>query len=317
MKPYIKDIRLGLFVLLALGASIISSHGAYQFFLYLVDPWLAGVFILVVALGIIGLDVAGTIEHGRRAVAYYAGMAFFLVLETLANYFAGQAGFVAKIVEKLPQSSDLRAVAETQPGWTRVLVVLFLSLASLAVAFFAFAATTRFQQVRAGVEGSIVARLLGLLRQRRALIKTIVRALKSEKHERIKAGELLRHSASEATQLRTEAATLRKEVQEVRSAGAVISEQYATQENTIQELRRDLRIEADQVRAQKELAEQLKKDLRDKSAQLEEMSATLALDVRSIAQRLRDDGVPLRTIGAACGVSEKTVRNWTQEKVEA
>jgi hypothetical protein len=147
MKRYL-DIQFALFVLLALGASVLSSHGAFQFFQYLVSPALAWVFILVVALGIIGLDAAGTISRGAARWAYYGGMVFFLVLETLANYFAGQAEFVSKIVAKLPLSSDLRTIAEHQPMTTRALVVIFLSMASLAVAYFTFAATMRFQQLR-------------------------------------------------------------------------------------------------------------------------------------------------------------------------
>lgn len=180
MKRYL-DPQLALFVLLALGASILSSHGALLFFQYLVDPWLAWVFILVVALGIIGLDAAGTISHGAARWAYYAGMAFFLILETLANYFAGQSSFVAKIVAKLPTSSDLRTIAEGYPTITRVLVVIFLSLASLAVAYFTFAATMRFQQIRLSTERSIMSRLRRLLGQRRALARHLVNTLRNER----------------------------------------------------------------------------------------------------------------------------------------
>lgn len=180
MKKYL-DAQLALFVLLALGASILSSHGAFQFFLYLVDEWLAWVFILVVALGIIGLDAAGTISRGKARAAYYAGMAFFLVLETLANYFAGQAGFVAKIVGKLPISSDLRTIAEQYPIVTRLLVVIFLSMASLAVAYFTFAATMRFQQIRVTAERSIVNRLRRLIEQRRTLARRLMSRLRQER----------------------------------------------------------------------------------------------------------------------------------------
>lgn len=35
---------------------------------------------------------------------------------------------------------------------------------------------------------------------------------------------------------------------------------------------------------------------------------------RQVAQRLRDSGVSLRTIGGAFGVSEKSIRNWTTDR---
>jgi hypothetical protein len=211
MKRYI-DAQLALFVLLALGASVLSSHGAFQFFLYLVDEWLAWVFILVVALGIIGLDAAGTISRGAARWAYYTGMAFFLLLETLANYFAGQAGFVAKIVAKLPVSSDLRTIAEGHPAATRALVVIFLSMASLAVAYFTFAATMRFQQIRIGMERPIIGRLRRLLEQRRTLTRRLVSRLRQERQTaeynlntlRAAAEQQARHAEQLVSSLRAE-----------------------------------------------------------------------------------------------------------------
>src|SRR5688500_16469671 len=95
---YFRDLRLWLFALLALLASIISAHGAWVFFGYLVDSWLAAIFTAVIALGIVGLDAAATVErHRGRRAAYVGGMSLFLAMEVLANYFAGQASFVLKV----------------------------------------------------------------------------------------------------------------------------------------------------------------------------------------------------------------------------
>lgn len=196
MRRYLTDPRLLLFAVLVIGASIISAHGALLFFGYLVDPWLAGVFTAVVAVGIIGLDAAGTLERGWRRAPYYAGMAFFIVLETLANYFAGQAGFVGQIQQALREkpASDLLRIASSDPAATRSLVVLFLSPASLAVALFVFAATKRVIQIRAGGDAPLVARLarlVGVLRMRRALIRRLVARLREVRGlERKARGEL-------------------------------------------------------------------------------------------------------------------------------
>lgn len=328
MKMYLRDTRLWLFVLLTFGASIISSHGAFQFFKYLVDPWLAWVFILVVALGIIGLDVAGTIEQGRKAVAYYAGMGFFLILETLANYFAGQAGFVAQIVAKLPPSSDLRTIAETEPAWARILVVLFLSLASLAVAFFAFAATTRFQQVRSGMEGSIIAQLRRMLKARRERYARLADTLTQERA--ISAGTLenvrsqLETANAAANKYAHEIGKYAQEVEHLRRAieleqdeSRAADERSAILEANASKATQLAEERGDQLRTERETSARLRKDLDRKSAELEEMSAVLVLDVRGIAATLRDSDVSLRTIAGALGVSEKTIRNWTSEKIEA
>lgn len=251
MKHYF-DPRLLLFSALAGGASIISAHGAFVFFGYLVDPWLAWTFTIVLALGIIGLDAAATVERSPiKRAAYLGGMALFLAMEVLANYFSSQATFVEKVVAKLPASADLRSLAVAHPHIGRGLVVLFLSLASIAVACFVFAAASRAAQL-----GGVV-RQLRRPRQLRTLIRTLAR------------------------QLRTARATLRTQGDQLRTAEREVREQSAAAARI--------------------------------SAEAAAQSAAATLDVRAIAQALRDSGVPLRTIGAALGVSEKTIRNWTAD----
>ena len=151
MRYYIRDPRLWLFGLLALGASIIAAHGSWSFFLLLVDPWLAWIFVGVVALGVVGLAAAGATGRtlAERAT-YYAGMALFLLLETLANYFWGQGAFELNVVAKAAPGSDLAAMAQ-DPLLGRVLVALYLALASLAVAAFTHKGASRLAEIRAGL----------------------------------------------------------------------------------------------------------------------------------------------------------------------
>ena len=393
LRPYL-DARLVLFVALAAGASVISSHGALLFFRYLVDPWLAWVFIGVVALGIIGLDAAGTLERGWRRAPYYAGMFVFLALETLANYFAGQAGFVARIVAQLPPSSDLRALAEGHPYATRSLVVLFLAMASIAVALFTFAAATRFGQLRKGEAGRL-ARAFARLRKRYSAVVRALGTLRTTVSAQSADLAALRTALDEAKQALAiersthagQSARLRRFVYRVRARNARLLRRFRLTVATLEMVRaerdelarvaenrgaaldeqaRQYAAEADEFRAwsdeqvarsaaafekldrQRYQAEDERDQARAEAANLlTELSAvrkvqqqTLAelteaegiaaqlrndvaearalsvLDVKAIAQALRDEGVPLRTIGAVLGVSEKTIRNWTNAQLK-
>lgn len=338
MKPYLRDARLWLFVVLAIGASILSSHGAYQFFQYLVSDELALVFIFVVALGIIGLDAAGTLEKGWRAAAYYGGMAFFLVLETLANYFAGQAGFVAQIVAKLPPSSDLRAIAEQSPAVTRMLVVLFLSLASVAVALFTFAATARFQQLRTGQDASLRARFARLFAQRRVLVRALVATLRAERQRfafeqaTLRAGndevraelETVRgqfaqereRATANANRAAQEVTAIRAELETVRAESTPLRAQFAA----VRASEETVRAELAKVRTDKETADRqistVRAELSTVRADLDEARTLAQLDAQSIARSLAADGISMKAIGRALGISDKTAAKWVNEKVE-
>jgi len=411
LRTYL-DARLALFILLALGASIISSHGAYQFFLYLVDERLAAVFIAVVALGIVGLDAAGTLERGWRKAPYFAGMGVFLLLETLANYFAGQADFVARIVAKLPPSSDLRAIAEHNPGWTRALVVLFLAMASIAVALFTFAAATRFGQLRSGRADRLrrrlaiwrgrITKLVGALRATRASLADaraqatserqyaaqlaadmamqsaghaaelgtayaeleIAREQSARRAERLRTFvrfvralhwawlrernilrtrldeqgreffDFRRQSALELEEVRTDLETERAQSAQAATQSAAdqeelrITNQLLRKENErldaegdkLQELLNEVRsaLESERKRsaAREAQAHEAERAAAALENELEQLRRASALDVKAIAQNLRDAGVSLRAIGGGLGVSEKSIRNWTTDRIQ-
>ena len=392
MKRYI-DARLLLFVALAIGASILSAHGAWLFFGYIVEPWLAWVFTLVVALGIIGLDAAATAETGRMRYVYMIGAGFFLVLETLANYFAGQADFARKVEQALAErgSADLLYIVRTYPAGTRALVVLFLSLASISVAYFTYAATRRLQQLHDAGEVPL-RELLARIRADFAAAQTELEQVRSAQTEtaaerdqaraqlehvraeyarhEADAAELLDGSAldlaaarDELSRVRTDADELRTELDQVRAECADLRTTHSAlrtqQDSDVAELERlrtdtaELRAERDQVRSEadqfftesaqlraeaeqlrtaradaqaaaarevqllerertaKAEAERLRDELAKRSAELREAQSLTTLDVRAIARGLREQNVPLRTIAAALGVSEKTIRNWT------
>lgn len=314
------DARLVLFILLALGASIISSHGAWLFFGYLVNPWLAGVFILVVALGIIGLDAAGTLERGWRRVPYYAGMTVFLVLETLANYFAGQSTFVSRIVEKLATDapdSDLLAIARNNPATTRLLVILFLSMASIAVALFTFAAATRFAQLRSGAADrprSIIARLrkrysavVGALRATRALLAAAARDLTTVQADVATLRSQLTTQADELEQVRAQSARaearaaatetdLRTELEQVRGQSAgwarAVSEaqaQTAALRTEVEQVRTQAQDQVTSLRTELEHARTEVAELRIQSAALAQEEAARGVQAARLEEQVRTE----------------------------
>lgn len=103
-----------------------------------------------------------------------------------------------------------------------------------------------------------------------------------------------------------ESAQVRNELEQVRS-------EAAKEHATLEEVRRQSAAVAHEnerlramVRTHAEQADQL-------SAENAALSAVAAIDVRTIAQTLRSRDVPLRTIGDALRVNEKTIRNWTAD----
>jgi hypothetical protein len=295
---YIRDLRLWLFTLLALLASIISAHGAWVFFGYLVEPWLAGIFTAVVALGIIGLDAAATVERHRwRRAAYIGGMSLFLAMEVLANYFTGQASFVAKVRAALADSpgADLLTVTTNYPWATRGLVVLFLSLASIAVAAFVFAAASRVQLLTRS-------QLLRVLpAQRRALIKRIVR--------------LLRAARAELVELRGEIERLHVETVELRAQAVAASHEAATQRAQAADAASQRDQAADVATRLRGETERLRAELAQARAAAARPSAPVVPSramVVAYAQQAVGKGRGIAEVARELGFSESTLRDWVK-----
>lgn len=295
---YIRDLRLWLFTLLALLASVISAHGAWVFFGYLVEPWLAGIFTAVVALGIVGLDAAATVERHRwRRVAYIGGMLLFLVMEVFANYFTGQASFVAKVQAALVDSpgADLLAITTNYPWITRALVVLFLSLASIAVAAFVFAAASRVQLLTRS-------RLLRVLpAQRRALIKRIVRLLRAARAELVDLRAVFERLRVEAVDLRAQAVAASQEAATQRAQNADV----ASQRDQAADVATRLRGEIDRLRA--ELAQARAAAARPTPPAVPSRAAVVAYAQQAVAS-----GRGIADVARELGFSESTLRDWVK-----
>jgi hypothetical protein len=305
MKLYLRDPRLLLFSVLIAGASVISGHGAWVFFGYLVAPWLSWVFILVVALGIIGLDVAGTVERGFwRQLPYFAGMFFFIILETLANYFAGQAGFVPQVITSLARAapdSDLLRIALGDPTTTRWLVVLFLSPASLAVALFTFIATRRVIQLR---EQST--KRPRRPRQLRALVRRLVAQVRTLREE-IADGQMeLSSGRADLAAVHEEVAALRAQATETQASAADMRGQLATARKEAA----DARAEATALRGQLATAQATATDLRAQLANTPPPPVPSRAQVVAYVLAAHKAGRPLAEVARELGWSESSLREW-------
>lgn len=149
MRRYI-DLWIVAFSIALIVASIISVHGTYVFFSYVTDNWIAYLATALTAFSVPLLDAAGTLAAKTwQRVVYIAGGGVFLVMETLAQYYAGQAYFTTRVLAALKNlpDSDLLAIASTNPQAGRWLVGLYLAMPSVIVAFFAFALAYRIRQL--------------------------------------------------------------------------------------------------------------------------------------------------------------------------
>lgn len=309
MRRYL-DVWLCLFVVLAALASVIAAHGSRVFFGYLVDWWLAWVFTAVLALGIVGLDAAATLEAAWwKRWMYLGGMLLFLAMETLGNYFAGQAVFVARVRAALAASpeSDLLRIAAGDGLLTRGLVVLFLALASVAVAFFTFAAATRAKHLAAAQHKTDDAQL-------RATIQDIKTQLAQATTDHV---SVLRERDAVIAQLEADAAQQTERhasaMREQEQATADLRSFLAQQAADLAQARAELEVAKRQAAQQAEdYAAGLRRQEQD-IARLREAAAQppdpQAIDLLKIARRLRMADVPLRETADLVGLPESTLRN--------
>lgn len=211
--PSYFDAWLVAFLALMVAASVIAAHGAYIFFSYLLDWWVAALATAVTAVGIPALDAAGTLEPRRgRAALYWLGALVFLAMETLANYFSGQAVFLANVLEAFAgkDGADLVWLAQQPAG--RVLVVIYLAMPSLIVAYFAYAAASRWRMIHE-VRATFANRSRRST-ELRALVVRLARAVRGLRDELADVRGAYTRLASERTR---EATDLREQMEQARA----------------------------------------------------------------------------------------------------
>jgi DNA-binding transcriptional regulator YiaG len=152
--------------------------------------------------------------------------------------------------------------------------------------------------------------------QRRALVRRLVTEVRRGRQAWEMAGKQLAEKGNELLSLRMtfeeESACFAAESARLSDLARMEEAKSAqAQEELRRERERATRMSAEVRTAQEEVA-RLRGLVEEQSATIEASDAAAGLNVRAMAQVLRDEGLSLRTIAAILGVSDKTVRNWTE-----
>ena len=148
------DLPLFFFVGIMIAAASITSHGTYVFYSYILPQGLAIAATIVLTAGSPLLELASVLDkknkEGKEATQwrYLFGLCFLLLLEALAQYYQGQAGFVGSIKQQwaAPAGVDLATFALESRG--RLLPMLYLAALSGVVVYFGYAASARIRDLR-------------------------------------------------------------------------------------------------------------------------------------------------------------------------
>jgi hypothetical protein len=299
-RPSYADPWLAVFLALMTAASIIAAHGAYVFFTYLLDPWVAALATAVTAVGIPALDAAGTLEGRRsRAVLYWVGAFTFLGMETLANYFSGQAVFLANVLRAFAgkEGADLVWLAQEPAG--RVLVVIYLAMPSLIVAYFAYAAASRWRMIR----------------DARANFA-------SRRHSRARTAQRLRGLRLDVRGLRNEIAAGGEVYEELKRT---MRDNRLAAAREIEELREKLEQSTQAVRGAQQQARDVAQVLREREVEIKELREQAAQPfnlfanepptrarVLAYVREQMEAGRSRSEVARELGFPEATLRNWME-----
>jgi hypothetical protein len=118
---------LGLYLLIMGAALVITADGTKTFYGFMLPALLAVSATVVLSLGIPVMEYSALTAPKGKKLPFVVGLVFLVVLETLANYYQAQAGFITHINKQFsdPAGIDLATFAMQPRG--RLLPILFLS----------------------------------------------------------------------------------------------------------------------------------------------------------------------------------------------
>lgn len=272
--------------------ALAASYGVYSFSALFVPIWVAIIQATAYELTYIGLAIVDVPEKARRRRAIrisLSAVAVSVVYNSAAGYYARNP----QDLIGLPWQGELAlAVAHGAP----------LAIVAYLVADLLFHTRVIPRHV--------------LSAQRRALIRRLTRAVRTERKLLERTGRQLAETGNARLSLQM---TFEEESARYTAESARLSDLVRMSEAKRAEAQEELRKEREtstrlsaQLRTGQEEAAKLRALMEEQSAVLEAGDAAASLNVRAIAQALRDESLSLRTIGAILGVSDKTVRNWTE-----
>ena len=272
--------------------ALAASYGVYSFSALFVPEWVAIIQAAAYELTYIGLSIVDVPERARRRRAIrisLSAVAVSVVYNSAAGYYARNP----QDLIGLPWYGELAlAIAHGAP----------LAIVAYLVADLLFHTWTIPRHVLSTQRRALVRRLVAEVRRGRQIWETTGKQLAEKGNALLSAEmELQERSARFAAESARLSDLARME--EAKSAQA--------QEELRRERERGAHMSAEVRTAQEEVVK-LRGLVEEQSAMIEASDTAAGLNVRAMAQALRDEGLSLRTIGAILGVSDKTVRNWTE-----
>jgi hypothetical protein len=315
IPPY-WDAQLFAYLLPLLGAQLITAHGSYTFYSYLLPVPLAIAATVVLAVGVPLLEFAAVLIPGGRW-GYLGGMLFLLFLEGLAQYFQGQAWFLQRIEQQFPNAQGVDLVTFAHEPRGRLLPILYLAALSLVVVGFGFAAARRIRELRSA--------------HPRAISQTVAAwqyALREQLAEQLEQQlSTLRRQLTEAEQNRAEAEQRCANLEHIRAEAEQRWANLEQNAGNAERWRRESEQRGQELEQQRQLAAQYEAKAEHWRAEAERLRADLAQraihpaqpalitkqDVVACYQRLREAGQSERDAAQQMDITAATLRNWLEE----
>lgn len=271
------DAPLAAFVAVLASAAMITSHGTYVFYSYILSPQLALAATLVLTVGIPLLELAAVLDE-RGRWGYIAGLVLLLGMEGFAQYLQGQASFTRQVLAQFPDPTGVDVATWAQAPEGRILPIVYLALLSFVVVGFGFAASARIRYLRTHAQR--IVRFRGRPRELRRLVRKLARQV--------------REARQIAAQIQAQATQAINESAQIRDHAAHGDQQLAQAQQAAAQLHRD--------------NAQLRAQLAQLTQELAQARADQALDPLVIAQELMAHDVSLRKAAQIVGWHESTLR---------
>lgn len=269
--------------------ALAASYGVYQFASLFVPYWAAIIQAAAFELTYLGLAVVDVPEKERKARATrisLSAVAVSVVYNSAAGYFHRNPAALSG----LSFGEELAlAIAHGAP----------LAIVAYLVADLLF-----------HTQGTLAGQFRKLLIKRRKYVRKVLERLRTEQKLLERTGRQLAETGNARLSLQM---TFEEESARFNAESAHLSDLIRMEEAKSAQLDVELRRERDSKERLSADVRRLESLVADQSARLEASDVGASLEVRNIAQAMRDEGLALRTIAGILGVSEKTIRNWTAD----
>jgi hypothetical protein len=136
------------FTALMVAAAIITSHGTFVFYTYILPGYYPYAATALLTVGIPFLELAATLTTKLRwRLFFILGLLVLVSMEAMAQYFQAQAVFVPAISKAFPSASGVDVATFAKEPAGRILPIGYVTILSGLVVYFGFAASMRVRQL--------------------------------------------------------------------------------------------------------------------------------------------------------------------------